>query len=160
MTRTQAGIEGPAPDRIGEALSKQQEIFRDTFPGALGVRVDEVRDGYARASMAVDGRVRNPGGVAHGGALAGFGDTVAAWATFPSLGPQESFTTIDFKASFLAPVSDGRVVGEASVVHRGRRTVVLDVKIRTDDPAQRLLCVMLVTQAIIRAEGGTGSGRY
>lgn len=156
MTRADAGLEGPLPDRFSDALARQAEIFRDTFPGALGVRITDVSDGFARGELDVDARVLNPGGVAHGGALAGFGDTVAAWATFPSLEHGQMFTTVDFKASFLAAaLPDQRLSGEARVLHRGARTIVVEVRIAA---GERLVAVMLVTQAVLDVQGA--SARY
>lgn len=149
MTREDAGFEGPLAGRIAEAIEQQDVVFRDSFPGALGVRITDARPGYARATLEVGPRVRHPGGYAHGGALAGFGDTAAAWATFPALDGGEIFTTIEFKATFITGVQDGTLVAEATQVHKGRRTMVLEVTITTDEPEPRLVAVMLVTQAII-----------
>lgn len=160
MTREDAGLEGPVQSRVDEALAKQDEIFADSFPGAIGVRITRAEPGYATGVVEVDGRVRHPGGYAHGGALAGFGDSVAAWATFPALGPDEIFTTIEFKANFLSAVTDGRLLGEAKQVHKGGRTMVLEVRITTDDDAGRLVCVMLVTQAILRSKHSGRSSLY
>ena len=161
MTRKEAGLEGPTADRLREALEKQDVIFRDSFPGAIGVRITDAGDGWARGEIVVDGRVLHPGGYAHGGALAGFGDSVAAWATFPSLEPGEIFTTIEFKANFIAGVTGGTLIGEARAVHRGRRTMVIEVRITTDDDAKRLVCAMLVTQAILKAKSPADDrGRY
>jgi uncharacterized protein (TIGR00369 family) len=160
MTIDDAGLEGPFQSRIADALAAQEKIFRNTFPGAIGARIIEAREGYARAEITVDHRIVNPGMVAHGGALSGFGDTVAAWASFPGLAEDEMFTTIEFKATFTAPAFPGqRLTGEATVVHRGKRTMVLDVRITNDEGS--LVCVMLVTQAIISTGGAQQrSGRY
>jgi len=161
VTAQDAGFEGPIERHLSEAVAQQEAIFRDTFPGALGVHIDEIGEGFARGSLEVDGRVKNPGGVAHGGALAGFGDTLAAWASFTVLAEGEIFTTIEFKANFLGGVARGRLSGESRVVHRGSRTAVLDVKIYTDDDERRLICAMLVTQAILRPEQPDGErSRY
>jgi len=156
MTRDEAGLEGPIQTRIDEAVAKQDLIFADSFPGAIGVRILEAKPGYAKAIIEVDGRVLHPGGYAHGGALAGFGDTVAAWATFPALAEDEIFTTIEFKANFITGVTGGRLLGEANAVHKGGRTMVIEVRITTDEDEPRLVCVMLVTQAILP---GKHSGR-
>lgn len=154
MTRRDAGIEGPLPGDPGDAIAQQDVIFKDTFPGSLGVRIMEAAPGRAVGVLEIAPQVMHPGGYAHGGALAGFGDTVAAWATFPALAPGEVFTTIEFKANFLAGVRSGRLVAEADAVHRGRRTMVLEVKIRTDDEERRLVAAMLVTQAILEGKAG------
>lgn len=144
---------------MSEALAAQETIFRDTFPGSLGVRILEAEPGRAVGVLEVGPTVLHPGGYAHGGALAGFGDTVAAWATFPALSAGENFTTIEFKANFVSGVREGRLRAEASAVHRGRRTMVLEVRISTDDAARRLVAIMIVTQAIIRHRGAPGEER-
>src|ERR1041384_6261253 len=143
MTRQDAGLEGPLPDKFREALDNQDLIFRDTFPGVLGVRVTEVGEGRAVATLEVTQGVKHPGGYAHGGAIAGFGDTVAAWATCPSLAEGEIFTTIEFSANFITGVNGGRLRGEAVAVHRGKRTQVLEVRITTDDERAKLVAAML-----------------
>ena len=153
MTREDFGIEGPIQDRIDEAVANQDVIFRNTFPGVLGVRITSASLNAASGTLEVDERGRHPGGFAHGGALAGFGDTVAAWATFPSLAPGEIFTTIEFKANFIAGVQSGRLLADARAIHRGKRTMVIDVKITTEDGA--LVAVMSVTQAIIAKAGAS-----
>ena len=131
MTGKEAGVEGPHPTNLEEAIAKQAIIFKDTFPGMLGVHVLEAGPGRAVATLEVGPSVRHPGGYAHGGALAGFGDTTAAWATFPALGEGEAFTTIEFKANFITGVTSGRLRAEAKAVHQGRRTMVLEVRIAT-----------------------------
>jgi 1,4-dihydroxy-2-naphthoyl-CoA hydrolase len=157
MTGKEAGIEGPHPTNLEDAIAKQAVIFKDTFPGMLGVHVLEAGPGRAVATLEVGPSVRHPGGYAHGGALAGFGDTTAAWATFPALGEGEAFTTIEFKANFITGVTSGRLRAEAKAVHQGRRTMVLEVRIATDDEQARPVAMMIVTQAILKV-GGSGAG--
>jgi len=153
------GLEGPIQARIDEAVANQDVIFRNTFPGIIGVRITEASPGFAAGTVDVDARTKHPGGFAHGGAIAGFGDTIAAWATFPSLRAGEIFTTIEFKTNFLAGVSEGRLRAEGRAIHHGTRTMVIDVRISTDDEVRRPVAIMLVTQAIIAGKG-TGAGRY
>jgi 1,4-dihydroxy-2-naphthoyl-CoA hydrolase len=157
MTGKEAGVEGPHPTNLEDAIAKQAVIFKDTFPGMLGVHVLEAGPGRAVATLEVGPSVRHPGGYAHGGALAGFGDTTAAWATFPALGEGEAFTTIEFKANFITGVTSGRLRAEAKAVHQGRRTMVLEVRIATDDEQARPVAMMIVTQAILKV-GGSGAG--
>jgi len=157
VTGKEAGIEGPHPTNLADAIAKQAVIFKDTFPGMLGVNVEEASAGHAVATLEVGPPTKHPGGYAHGGALAGFGDTTAAWATFPALGEGEAFTTIEFKANFITGVRSGRLRAEAKSVHQGRRTMVLEVRITTDDDERRPVAMMLVTQAILQL-GGSGAG--
>lgn len=149
MTDPRAGVE-PRAARIAEAIANQDAFFARSFPGMLGVRILEAESGRSVATLDVSSSVLHPGGYAHGGALAGFGDTAAAWATFPSLADDEMFTTIEFKANFISAVTAGRLRAEATSVHRGRRTMVLEVRISTDDVLRKPVAMMIVTQAILR----------
>lgn len=149
MTAEDAGFSGPVPPSLDEAVRDQHLFFKDTFPGVIGVQILEAGPGKAVGTMEVGPSVRHPGGYAHGGALAGFGDTVAAWATFPLLGPGEIFTTIEFKTNFITGITDGTVRAEALAVHKGSRTIILEVRITTTDAPQKLVAIMIVTQAVL-----------
>ncbi|MHB8513249.1 MAG: PaaI family thioesterase [Actinomycetota bacterium] len=154
MTAVDAGFEGPTPENLEEAIRNQDLVFKDTFPGMLGVHIVSVTKDSATATLEVGPNVKHPGGYAHGGAIAGFGDTLAAWATFPSLKPGQSFTTIEFKANFITGVSDGTLFAESKVVHRGRRTVVIEITIKQKES---LVALMIVTQAILGSANGSSS---
>ncbi|GAC1411384.1 MAG: hypothetical protein NVSMB57_06080 [Actinomycetota bacterium] len=160
MTRQDAGFEGPTADNIDEAIRNQAAVFKNSFPGMLGVHMLAASREGATATLEVGPSVLHPGGYAHGGAIAGFGDTIAAWATFPNLAPGQSFTTIEFKANFLSGVRRGTLHGDARVVHAGRRTIVIEVRIESrnagDDP--KLVAIMIVTQAVLGSGTSTTSG--
>lgn len=150
MTREDAGLEGPVAGRMADAVANQAAIFKDTFPGMLGVTISSVTEERTTGEMAVGPNVRHPGGYAHGGAIAGFGDTLAAWATMARLSDGEGFTTIEFKSNFVSGVPDGTLTGEATVAHRGRRTIVVEVRISA---AGKLVAIMIVTQAVLGGRG-------
>ena len=150
-----AGIE-PRAANVADAIANQAAFFAGSFPGMLGVRIEEAGPGWCVATLEVGSTVKHPGGYAHGGAIAGFGDTAAAWATFPTLEEGEIFTTIEFKSNFMTGVTGGRLRAEARSVHRGRRTMVVEVDITTDDEERRPVAMMIVTQAILRAAGTPG----
>lgn len=150
MTRDDAGLEGPTSGRMAEAVRSQQIIFKDTFPGMLGVTITSVTDTVTTGEMTVGPNVRHPGGSAHGGAIAGFGDTLAAWATMARLRDGEGFTTIEFKSNFVSGVTDGLLRGEATVAHRGKRTIVVEVRISA---GEKLVAIMIVTQAVLGGRG-------
>lgn len=150
MTRDDAGLEGPVGGRMADAVANQAVIFKDTFPGMLGVEILSVDRDVTTGRMAVGPNVRHPGGYAHGGAIAGFGDTLAAWATMARLNDGEAFTTIEFKSNFVAGVPDGTLTGVATIAHRGRRTIVVEVRISAGD---RLIAIMIVTQAVLGGRG-------
>ena len=155
MSDQSDGIE-PRAARVAEAIANQEAFFANSFPGMLGVKIVEAGPGHCVATLEVGSTVKHPGGYAHGGAIAGFGDTAAAWATFPTLDDGEIFTTIEFKSNFMTGVTGGRLRAKAVAVHRGRRTMVIEVNIATDDEERRPVAMMIVTQAILTAPGGHG----
>lgn len=157
MTEPNAGVE-PRAASVAEAIANQDAFFANSFPGMLGVRIVDAGPGHCVATLEVGPSVLHPGGYAHGGAIAGFGDTAAAWATFPTLGDGEIFTTIEFKSNFLTGVTTGRLRAEATAVHRGRRTMVIEVHVSTDDDQRRPVAMMIVTQAILQMPGGGTAG--
>jgi uncharacterized protein (TIGR00369 family) len=147
MTWRDAGIEGPVKGHIDEALAKQDLIFRDTFLERFEARIESAGDGVAVALVDVGPNVVHPGGFVHGGAIASLGDSAAAWATFSLLNEDETYTTIEFKCNFLRGKTSGRLRAEATTVHRGRKTVVLDV--RVTDETSRLVAMMSVTKQVL-----------
>src|SRR5579862_6390764 len=61
----------------------------------------------------------------HGGCLMAFADTVGATGTMLNLPAGAATTTIESKTNFLASAPAGsRLVGEATPIHRGKRTQV------------------------------------
>ena len=52
----------------------------DVFAASIGVRLTEIREGYARAEMDVEARHINGGGVCQGGAIFTLGDLALAGA--------------------------------------------------------------------------------
>ena len=59
----------------------QKYFYRDYFPQSLGIKLDEVRAGYARVSMEVVPDMLNFNGVTHGGALFTLADTAFGLAS-------------------------------------------------------------------------------
>lgn len=128
-------------------LAAQDHFFEGTLVGALGIRITHAEAGRARAEMPVTGTTKHPGGYVHGGAIAAFGDSCAAWATLPALAPGWNFSTIQFQTNFMRAVTEGMLHAEAREVHRGQRTQVLDVRITDAD--DRLIATMTITQSLL-----------
>jgi uncharacterized protein (TIGR00369 family) len=65
-------------------------------------------------------RHANPMGTVHGGILCDLADAAMGFAYASTLGPGESFTTIELKINFLRPVRQTRLTATARVVQGGR----------------------------------------
>jgi uncharacterized protein (TIGR00369 family) len=84
----------------------------------------------------------------HGGAIMAFADTLGAAATLLNLPEGAWTTTIESKTNFVAPAPEGEEVrGEATPVHRGRRTMIWQTRITT--AAGRLVALVTQTQLIL-----------
>jgi uncharacterized protein (TIGR00369 family) len=86
--------------------------------------------------------------VLHGGAIMAFGDTLGAVGTILNLPEGAATTTLESKTNFVAPAPVGtRVIGEATPLHLGRRTMVWQTRIST--PEGRLVALVTQTQLVL-----------
>ena len=86
--------------------------------------------------------------VLHGGAIMAFADTLGAAGTILNLPEGAGTTTIESKTNFIAAAPLGaRVTGEATPLHRGRRTQVWQTRVTTADG--RLVALVTQTQLVL-----------
>ena len=86
--------------------------------------------------------------VLHGGAIMAFADTLGAAGTILNLPAGAGTTTIESKTNFIAAAPAGsRIVGEATPLHRGRRTQVWQTRITTGEG--RLVALVTQTQLVL-----------
>jgi uncharacterized protein (TIGR00369 family) len=90
-------------------------------------------------------------GVLHGGYLMALADSAAATLAFLNLPEGATTSTIEAKTNFVAAVREGVVTARASLVHKGRTTIVVQTDV-TDD-AGRLDSRTLQTQAVLQGGG-------
>jgi acyl-CoA thioesterase len=98
-----------------------------SFGHTLGLRVVDVRHGYARLELDVRSGLKQPAGVLHGGASFGLADTAVAVAMRPLYGIAAVLLTIEMKINYLEPIFDGAVIAEAYVVRSSRRSAYAEV---------------------------------
>jgi uncharacterized protein (TIGR00369 family) len=86
------------------------------------------------------------GGIAHGGAIMSFADTLGAAAAFINLPAEAQGTaTIESKTNFVAPAPVGStVIGRTTLVHRGKRTQVWQTLVATEE--EKLVALIVQTQ--------------
>jgi acyl-CoA thioesterase len=122
-------LPGDAPPDIDPALFAR--LAADPLAERLGITLEQVRPGYARAVMPVGPDLLNSVGTAHGGATMALLDVVHAAVS-------NSHGTVavaqDVHTEFLAPGRPGdRLVAEGTEVHRSRRTAVYRIEARAQD---------------------------
>lgn len=92
----------------------------------VGFRSVSFGDGKAEFEMEADSRHHNPMGTVHGGILCTLADSAMGFAFASTLGPGESFTTLEVKMNYLRPVFEGKLTATAKVVHRGKLVGLVD----------------------------------
>ena len=119
-----------------DTLARVKET-RLPFAELLGIEVISASPDKIVAEMQVREDLCTSPAVLHGGAIMAFADTLGALGTIVNLPQGSGTTTIESKTNFVAPAAVGtRIVGEATPIHRGRRTMIWQT--RVSGPGGRL----------------------
>jgi uncharacterized protein (TIGR00369 family) len=114
--------------------AKFDRIFNRKKPpyyDPLGLEIVEVAESYAKVKMAYSKDIVNVYGMINGGVIATLADAAVANALLSKY-DDEILTTIEFKMNFWRAAKTA-VVGEARVLHKGRRVAVSEVEIKDTD---------------------------
>jgi len=118
------------------------------FAELLGIEFVEAAAERVVARMVVREELCTRPAVLHGGAVMAFADTLGAAGTILNLPDGAGTTTIESKTNFIAAAPQGvRVTGEATPLHRGRRTQVWQTRISTEEG--RLVAIVTQTQLVL-----------
>ena len=118
------------------------------FAELLGIEFVDASPDKIVAEMTVRDDLCTVPAVLHGGAVMAFADTLGAVGTILNLPQGAGTTTIESKTNFVAPAPVGtRVVGEATPIHRGRRTMIWQTRVATLEG--RLVALVTQTQLVL-----------
>lgn len=118
------------------------------FAQLLGVEFVSAAPDRIVAELSVREDLCTRPAVLHGGAVMAFADTLGAVGTILNLPEGAGTTTIESKTNFLAPAPVGsRIIGEATPLHRGRRTMIWQTRISNREG--RLLALVTQTQLVL-----------
>ena len=113
----------------------------------LGMKFVEMTESRIVATLEVRPELLTTTGTVHGGTLMAFADTIGAAGTVVNLKEGQSTATLESKTNFFAPCKSGSIRGEATAVHKGKRTHVWQT--RVTDEAGKLLSLTTQTQIIL-----------
>jgi len=116
------------------------------FAQLLGIEFISAEEDSLAARMLIRPDLCTAGGIAHGGAIMSFADTLGAAAAFINLPADANGTaTVESKTNFITPAPAGStVIGRTSMVHRGRRTQVWQTLVATEQ--EKLVALIVQTQ--------------
>ena len=120
------------------------------FSELLGIRVTAAAPDRIVGEMQVRPDLGTAPAMLHGGAVMAFADTLGAMGTVLNLPEGAGTTTIESKTNFIGPAPVGTtVIGEATPLHRGRRTMAWQTRITTSDG--KLVAIVMQTQLVLTA---------
>ncbi|WP_062109432.1 PaaI family thioesterase [Bacillus niameyensis] len=121
---------------------------KQTLIETLGIEFLEVGHGKVTATMPVDGRTKQPYGYLHGGASVALAETVASYGATTMIDLEKEICFgLEINANHVKAKKDGIVTATAEVLHKGKSTMIWDVKIK--DEEEQLICVSRCTIAIV-----------
>jgi len=133
-----------------DVIAHANSICKNTLMETLNIEFIDFGEDFVIAKMPVNARVYQPDGVLHGGATVALAETTGSFAAHMFLDLSKVFVRgIEISANHLKSVKTGHVYAKASLIHKGRTTQLLEVKITDDDQNLVSLC-KLTTIAIAK----------
>ncbi len=126
-----------------------EAIFQQHFGNGGGLRIEEVREGYARLRLPFHKWMLRPGNVVSGPALFTAADAAMYALVMAHLGPVVMAVTANMTLHFLAAAPAGDVVAECKLLRMGSRLAVMEVSLFTG-PDQTFAAHVTGTYALPR----------
>ena len=122
--------------------------YKDTLIKALGIEMVQIEKDKVVATMPVNENTRQPFGYLHGGASVALAETVASVGSVAQIDQEKEICFgLEINANHIRAKREGIVTAKATLLHRGKSTMVWDIKIA--DEEERLICVSRCTVSIV-----------
>lgn len=124
------------------------ERMKGTAMEALDIQAVELTRDRVIMTMPVGPKTRQPYGILHGGASVLLAETAASIGAGLNIDEAKQATVgLEINANHIRSKKDGVVTATALPLHRGRSTMVWEIKIT--DEAGQLICTSRCTMAVI-----------
>ncbi|MGH9305942.1 MAG: PaaI family thioesterase [Acidimicrobiales bacterium] len=127
-------------------------LVREAMPLAatLGLRAERYTPEAVVLALDWSPELCTSNGLLHGGAIMALADSAGGACAFLNLPEDASGTsTIESKTNFVGGVRNGAATATATVLHRGRTTIVIETSVR--DGSDVLVAKVTQTQIVLRA---------
>jgi uncharacterized protein (TIGR00369 family) len=116
--------------------------------GLLDIEYVELTTDKVVMSMPVGPKTWQPFGILHGGASVVLAETAATTATMLNIDMKKYAPVgMEINANHIRSKREGIVTAVATPLHKGRRTMVWDIKVTDEDG--KLICVSRCTVAVV-----------
>ncbi len=127
----------------------QMKPVEETIVGVLGIEYVEITPDKVVATMPVHAATHQPFGQLHGGASVVLAESVASVGTWHLIDQENEIAVgLEINANHLRGKQEGLVTAIGTPLHKGRTTMVWDIKIV--DEEEKLICVSRCTVAIVK----------
>ena len=121
----------------------------ETIAGVLGIEFGDITPDRVTATMPVHAATHQPFGQLHGGASVVLAESVASVGTWHLIDQENEIAVgLEINANHLRGKQEGIVTAIGTPLHKGRTTMVWDIKII--DEEEKLICVSRCTVAIVK----------
>lgn len=121
------------------------------FLDFMKIELTDSKEGYARFKMPVRPEYLQGAKAVQGGLLVALADECIAHAMMTVMSPEEGLTTVELKSNFLAGVSSGDLIADATVFKKGKSLIIGDCIVKDDQG--RNLCRVSATFMILNGKG-------
>jgi 1,4-dihydroxy-2-naphthoyl-CoA hydrolase len=129
-------------------LKKANKMNKNTLMETLGIVFTDFGEDFVEATMPVNSRVHQPAGLLHGGATAALAESLGSLGSFIMVGEEAAGVVgIEINANHIRSIKEGLVTARGTLLHKGRKTHVWDIKV-TDEKG-RLISVCRLTNMIL-----------
>ena len=125
-------------EKIAQSMLEANNAGIPGLPTFLGVQFEEFGPGRLLATMEIRADHVSFMGTLHGGVMAGYVDHVMGCVLYPLMAKGQWAATTEFKLNYLAPIKEGVLTAESTVLSMGRRSAVVRVEVVGGD---KLICV-------------------
>ncbi len=122
--------------------------YKNTIHEALDIKEVELNPDKVILSMPVGPKTKQPMGFLHGGASVVLAESAASIGTYLNIDPnKKTVVGIEINANHLQNKKDGIVKAVALPVHKGKTTMVWQIKIIDED--ENIICISRCTTGVI-----------
>lgn len=133
---------------VGTFAEQMRSRNKNTILENLEIGYIELSLDRVILTMPVGPKTRQPAGILHGGASVVLAETAASLATLINIDPNRFVPVgMEINANHIRSKTDGIVTATATPYHKGRTTMVWDIKLTDEDG--KLVCISRCTMAVI-----------
>ena len=134
-----------------ELKEKIQHLFKGeelSLVKHIGIEYIELSKDKVQARMPVDERTKQPFGLLHGGASVVLAESLASVGSWLNVDESKYHVVgMEINANHIRAMRKGEVIGTAKPLHKGQKTQVWEIDIRT--PEGKLVCISRCTLAVV-----------